>query len=65
MADLPKLMDAAARWQQDFHEPRPLAANSRLAIITCMDSRYKQYLQRSWPVKNCMDLHVLSALLTA
>ncbi|DBA79840.1 TPA: hypothetical protein ACH3X2_007677 [Trebouxia sp. C0005] len=39
MADVPKLMEAASRWQKNFNNPLPLAANSRLAIITCMDSR--------------------------
>lgn len=40
MADVPKLLEAASRWQHNFKDPLPLGANARLAIITCMDSRY-------------------------
>ena len=40
MADIPKLLEAASRWQGNFQSPLPLGAKSRLAIITCMDSRY-------------------------
>lgn len=40
MADVPKLLEAASRWQSNFRSPLPLEAKSRLAIITCMDSRY-------------------------
>ncbi|KAL3145329.1 hypothetical protein ABBQ38_001589 [Trebouxia sp. C0009 RCD-2024] len=39
MADVPKLLEAASRWQSNFRSPLPLEAKSRLAIITCMDSR--------------------------
>lgn len=39
MADVPKLLEAASRWQHNFKDPLPLGANARLAIITCMDSR--------------------------
>lgn len=44
MADVPKLIEAASRWQANFNSPLPLGANAKLAIITCMDSRYAQLM---------------------
>ena len=42
MANIPKLLEAASQWQRNFNSPLPLGAKSRLAIITCMDSRYRE-----------------------